>query len=209
MSDSPAPAAFQLQQAAPALVLASQSSARRDVLRRAGLRFTQRVSGVDEGPDAASGLPPAVIAARLAQAKAIAASSTAADELVIGCDQTLSCAGRLFNKPETLAAARAQLEFLAGKTHRLHSAICLARGGQVVWSHIAEPELHMRALSPGFLDWYIAAEGSAVLSSAGAYRLEGLGVLLFSAITGEHSAILGLPLLPLLAALRAQGVLAG
>ena len=78
-----------------------------------------------------------------------------------------------------------------------------------LWHHIAAPRLTMRAFSPVFLDAYLAAEGERLLTSVGAYRLEGLGVHLFDRIEGEHSAILGLPLLPLLGFLRQHGVLLG
>ena len=89
----------------------------------------------------------------------------------------------------------------------METAVVCHRGGEEVWRHVAHPRLAMRAVSNAFLDAYLAAEGEAVLGSVGAYRLEGLGVHLFDRVEGEHAAVLGLPLLPLLGFLRQHGVL--
>jgi hypothetical protein len=127
--------------------------------------------------------------------------------LVIGADQVLECDGVLFDKPVDLAAARAQLLALRGRTHRLVSAVVLARDGQRAWHHVDRADLTMRDFSAGFLDHYLESSGDAVLSSVGAYQLEGRGVQLFVRIDGDYFSILGLPLLPLLDILREQGVL--
>ena len=126
---------------------------------------------------------------------------------MIGADQLLVCEGRWFDKPPDMVAARAQLLALRGRPHELMTAMVCWRGGQRVWQHLARPRLTMRGFSDAFLDAYLALEGEAVLGSVGAYRLEGPGVQLFDAVEGEHSAILGLPLLPLLDFLRGHGVL--
>lgn len=126
--------------------------------------------------------------------------------LVIGADQILDCAGVWFDKPPDLDHARAHLVALRGREHRLATAVCVVRDGQRLWHHREAPRLTMRAFSDAFLDAYIALEGRAMLVSVGGYRLEGPGVQLFSTIAGDHSAILGLPLLPLLEFLRGHGV---
>jgi len=128
--------------------------------------------------------------------------------LVIGADQILVLGKKWFDKPENMRAARAQLLALRGQTHVLETAAVCQRGDVCVWRHVSRPQLTMRAFSEKFLDEYLAREGKAVLSSVGAYRLEGMGVQLFERIEGDHFAILGLPLLPLLAYLRATNMLA-
>jgi len=126
---------------------------------------------------------------------------------VVGCDQLLVCGADWFDKPSGLPAARRQLQALRGQTHTLETACVVFRDGREIFSHIARPRLTMRAFSDAFLDAYLAVEGEAVLGSVGAYRLEGLGIQLFDRIEGDHSAILGLPMLPLLGFLRANGMI--
>jgi len=194
---------------APALVLASASETRRRLLASAGLAFEAVATGVDE--DAVKrearvlGGSAEATALRLARLKAQAVGREGA--LVIGCDQILVCGGQWFDKPVSVEAAAVQLRALRGRSHMLATAMVALRGGAEVWHHVATPRLTMRGFSDAFLARYLAAEGAAVLGSVGAYRLEGLGVHLFDAMEGEHSAILGLPLLPLLGFLRGLGML--
>lgn len=200
-----------IQAATPRLVLASASSARRAVLAGAGLRFEAMPALVDEAAIKASaqaeGIPPADAALMLADAKAERIARRDPEALVIGCDQLLVCEGRWFDKPPDLAAARAQLLALRGRTHELVTAVVCHRHGGRVWQDVARPRLTMREFSGPFLDAYLAAEADHVTHSVGAYRLEGPGVQLFARVQGEHAAILGLPLLSLLAFLRRHGVL--
>ena len=127
---------------------------------------------------------------------------------MIGADQVLAAGTEWFDKPKDVAAARAQLRMLRGRVHSLATAACVASGGTGCWSAASIPELTMRRFSDAFLERYIAAEGEALLGSVGAYRLEGRGVQLFARITGDHFAVLGLPLVELLDFLRQRGVLA-
>jgi len=198
-----------IQAQAPRLVLASQSAARAALLASAGLRFEARPARIDEPAVKAACRAEGASAeeAALALAGLKAARVREAGAVVIGADQLLVCEGEWFDKPPDLQAARAQLLALRGRAHVLVTAIVCLRDGQEVWRHVARPSLRMRRFSEAFLDAYLAAEGAAVLSSVGAYRLEGLGVQLFEAVEGEHAAVLGLPLLPLLAFLRQHGVL--
>jgi len=207
-----------IQAEEPILVLASQSSARRALLTRAGLRFEALPAAVDEAAlkesAQAEGIPPEDTAIMLAEAKAERIARRLRDALVIGCDQLLVCrmedgSLRWFDKPADMAAARAQLLALRGRTHRLVTATVAWRGGARIWQDVTQPRLTMRNFDEAFLDAYLAAEGEAILGSVGAYRLEAMGVHLFSRIEGEHSAILGLPMLPLLGFLRQHGVLRG
>ncbi len=200
-----------IQAAAPALILASASKARRAVLAGAGLRFEIRVAGVDEAAikeaAQAEGISPDEAALILAVAKAERVARSAPDALVIGADQLLVCDDAWFDKPPDMAAARAHLQRLRGRRHELVTALVCHRGGQRIWQHVAKPRLTMRAFSDAFLEAYLAAEGEALLSSVGADRLEGHGAQLFDRIEGDQPAILGLPLLPLLGFLRQHGVL--
>ncbi len=198
-----------LQAHYPPLILASQSSARAILLRGAGLRFEARPARVDEtaAKTAAQAEGTSAAEAALLLAGLKAARIRDPDALVIGADQILVCEGTWFDKPSTRGDARAHLQALRGRVHTLETAITCHRGGQEVWRHIARPRLSVRNFSDTFLDAYLAAEGDAVLASVGAYRLEGLGAQLFDRVEGEHAAVLGLPLLPLLGFLRQHGVL--
>ena len=200
-----------IQAATPVLILASASKARRAVLEGAGLRFETRIAGVDEAAikEAAQseGISADQAALILADAKAERVARSAPDALVIGADQLLVCDGAWFDKPPDMAAARTHLQRLRGRRHELVTALVCHRGGQRIWQHVAKPRLTMRDFSEAFLEAYLAAEGEALLSSVGAYRLEGHGAQLFDVIEGDQPAILGLPLLPLLGFLRQHGVL--
>jgi len=145
--------------------------------------------------------------AALELARRKAAGVERAGAVVIGCDQILLRGADWFDKPPDLPAARRQLQALRGRTHTLETACVALRDGRDIFTHLARPRLTMRAFSDAFLDAYLAAEGDAVLACVGAYRLEGLGIHLFERIEGEHSAILGLPMLPLLGFLRANAMI--
>ena len=204
-------ARMMLQRPAPSLILASASSSRRSLLAAAGLCFTVVSSRVDETVvkqaarvDGCSAADTALVLAGLKAAQ-VAGENPAA--LVIGADQILVCDGAWFDKPADREAARAQLRSLRGRSHTLATAVACHRGGARVWHHVAEPRLTMRNFSEVFLDAYLDATGETVTSTVGAYRLEGHGIHLFDRVDGDHAAILGLPLLPLLCFLRHHGVL--
>lgn len=194
----------------PTLILASSSKVRASLLAAAGVAFAVEASAVDEDEIKrslrAEGADVVTAADALALAKAQRVSRRHPGALVIGADQILDCNGTWFDKPPDMAHARAQLIALRGRPHSLATAVCVVRNGERIWHARAQPRLTMRTFGPDFLDRYLEREGPAVLSSVGAYRLEGLGVQLFSAIDGDHFAILGLPLLPLLEFLRQHGV---
>lgn len=194
------------------LVLASASAARFSLLVGAGIPVERRAASINERateqPHLAAGAGPAVIAGVLAAEKALVVSRQHPDRYVLGADQTLSCADRRFSKPADRAAARDQLLALAGRTHVLSSALALARDGVVIWQHVEPAHLTMRTLGPDMLDRYLDGAGNKVLTSVGAYQLEGLGIHLMERVDGDHSTILGLPLLPFLAAARRLGLVA-
>jgi septum formation protein len=194
------------------LILASTSAPRRAMLSAAGVDFEAMSPMVDEDAAKAGlrarGLGPRDVADALAEMKARRVSLRHPTRLVLGADQTLALDdGTLFDKATSHAELRAQLEALSGQTHSLYSAAVIARGGQPLWRQIERVKLTMRPLSSDFLDDYVSNEGDRVMSAVGGYHIEGLGVTLFSRIEGNHFAILGLPLLPLLAHLRMIGVM--
>jgi septum formation protein len=188
------------------IVLASGSISRKAMLTAAQVPFTAMVPDVDETAvkAAMTRATPSAIAAALAEKKALAVAAPAG-VLVIGSDQILECGAEMFSKVESLAAARNILRRLRGRTHRLITSVVLVCDKSLLWRHCETVSLVMRDFSDAFLDAYLAAEGEALLSSVGCYRLEGLGAQLFEAIDGDHFSVRGLPLLPLLAALRQHG----
>jgi septum formation protein len=191
------------------LILASQSHARKMLLTNAGISFEALPADIDErSVQKNSGLTaPGEIAGLLAREKASFVSSNNPGRYVVGADQTLALGSRLFSKPAGRAQAADQLRLLAGQTHELHSAVAVARDGKMLFSEVSIARMTMRQLSGEEIRIYLDTAGDAVTTSVGAYQLEGLGVHLFERIEGDHFTILGLPLLPLLAFLRGQGLL--
>ena len=191
------------------LVLASQSRARQMLLANAGISFDAVPADIDEcALQKNSGLvAPGEIAGLLAREKASFVSAKYPGRYVIGADQTLALGSRLFSKPAGRAQAAEQLRQLAGHAHELHSAVAVARDGKILFSDVAVARMTMRRLDDSEIEAYLNQAGQAVTTSVGAYQLEGLGVHLFERIEGDHFTILGLPLLPLLAFLRGEGLL--
>ncbi len=192
-----------------ALILASGSAIRRKVLQDAGLDIVVEKPRLDEDAVKASlraeGLKPRDQADALAEAKALSVSRIRPG-FVLGFDQMLALGDEAFDKPADRAAARAQLQRLRGQTHVLLCAAVIARDGQVIWRHLETPKLKMRAFSDAFLESYLERAGDNVLATVGGYELEGLGAQLFSSVDGDYFAVLGVPLLPLLAFLREHGI---
>jgi septum formation protein len=191
------------------LILASQSRARHALLANAGIDFEAVPADIDEREiQQASGLStPGDIAALLARRKALSVSLRQPDRFVVGADQTLARGARLFAKPAGRAQAAEQLRALAGGSHELHSAVAVARDGEILFEGVFIARMTMRQLGEPEIVAYLDAAGEAVTASVGAYQLEGLGVHLFERVEGDHFTILGLPLLPLLAFLRSERLL--
>ena len=195
------------------LVLASASQIRAEMLKACGLVFDIRPSSVDEPTikealkTERGALTGDDLAAVLAQTKAVDVSTKDPSGLVIGADQVLSLDGKFYDKPVDRDDARNTLTELRGKTHLLHTAVACASAGEVVWHHEASVALTMRDFSNEFLGLYMADCGDGLLTSVGAYKLEGSGAQLFDRIEGDYFSVLGLPLLELLGFLRTTGAI--
>ena len=190
------------------LVLASSSAIRRAMLEAAGVDFEIAVPQVDEAALKAAALLTDDLALDLARAKALSVSETRGADWVIGSDSVVSVEGRMFDKPADRNQAAEHLRFFSGKTIQLTSAVALAQGNAIDWCHAQTAALEVRDLSDAFIGDYLDREWPEVAYCVGVFRLEGPGVQLFSTIEGDHFTILGMPLLPLLGALRERGVIA-
>jgi septum formation protein len=190
------------------LVLASASPTRARILRDAGLTFEIDRPNVDEeGVKAglrAEGLSPRDQADALAELKALAISRKRPG-FVLGADQILALGKEAFDKPRGREEAAAHLRLLRGRTHSLVTAAVIAREGAPIWRFVSEPRLTMRNFTDAFIESYLDLMGDDAFASVGAYQLEGLGAQLFERTQGDWFAILGLPLLPILAFLREHG----
>jgi len=191
------------------LVLASGSQIRRLVLEQAQVPFTINKSSVDEAElkRTNSALSPREMALLLGRAKSSDVSNQMPDVFVLGADQTMELDGELLDKLPDASLARDRLIKMRGRPHYLHSGLSLHRNGNEVWSWSQTSTIHVREFSEGFLDAYLGKAGDALTASVGAYAYEGLGAQLFEKVEGDYYAILGLPLLPFLTALRELGVI--
>ncbi len=192
------------------LVLASASKIRAQLLRDAGIDFDVLPAHADEAAlkealraEHASARDAALA---LAELKAARISAMRPDDLVLGCDQLLDCAGAWFDKAIDRVDAGRQIGLLQGRDHVLATAICVMQAGERLWHRVEAPSLTMRQLDATAIDGYLDAAGDEVIGCVGGYRLEGIGIHLFARIEGDYFAILGLPLLPLLDFLRGQGI---
>ncbi len=195
----------------PRLVLASGSRIRARILQEAGVRFEIVRPDINEDAIKAAanrgGASLRETAKQLADAKALAVRA-GAQTLVLGSDQMMAFEGRGFDKPRTIAEARARLLLLQGRPHTLINAVAVARAGDIVFRHLDEPTLFMRTMTENEIDAYLDAAGEDILASVGAYQVEALGARLFDRIDGDYFAVLGLSLMPVLGYLRREGMLA-
>ena len=194
------------------ITLASQSKARQEMLRNAGVVFEAKPARVDEEMVTASlladGARPHDIADALAEYKALRVAGSDPTGLVIGSDQVLVCDKKIYSKARTMDEARMKLQALRGKPHQLLSAAVIFEDGKPVWRTIGRAQLFMRDFSDDYLDDYLAKSGEDILSSVGCYFLEESGVNLFSRVQGDYFTVLGFPLLDVLEFLRGKGAIA-
>jgi len=195
--------------AAPRLILASKSASRRAMLDAAGVAYESIPAAIDERAVEAglAGAAPAEVAEALSVAKAAAVAQAHPGALVLGSDSLVVAGGRRFDKPRSAEEAGEHLRFFSGKVMELHSAAALVRDSGCEWSHASIARLQVRDLSEDFIAHYLSREWPAIGHTVGAFRIEGPGVQLFEHIDGDQFTVLGMPLLPLLGALREAGVL--
>ena len=189
------------------LILASGSSIRRKMLEDAGVEFDVVRPEVDEAALKAGMDDGETIALGLAKAKAAAVSSNRPGDWVIGSDSVVRVDERFFDKPRSFEEAADHLRLFSGKPMQLYSAVALARGGSIEWSDVGRAELHVRDLSEDFIQSYLDAEWPEVGNCVGVFRIEGPGIQLFDRIIGGHFTIMGMPLIPVLRALRKRDIL--
>jgi septum formation protein len=189
------------------LILASSSAIRRTMLENAGIAFSVTSPNVDEAAEKRRQQRVEPLAGALAQAKALSVSGKVQGEWVIGSDSVVSVDDRVFEKPRSRAEAAEHLRFFSGKVLRLTSAVALARMGEIDWSFTDTAMLLVRELSVPFIEAYLDEEWPEVGYCVGVFRLEGRGVQLFDSIDGSYFTILGMPLFPLLGALRERGII--
>ncbi|MFS0849031.1 nucleoside triphosphate pyrophosphatase [Novosphingobium panipatense] len=191
------------------IILASQSASRRAMLEAADIPFRAQPAAVDERAieREMEGAEPQAVALTLARAKALHVSRGTPDIIVLGSDSLVSCGARRFDKPGSRDEAAAHLRYFSGKVMELHSAAALTRGEEVLWADTAVAHLQVAQLSEPFIQRYLDQEWPEVAACVGVFRIEGRGVQLFEAISGDYFTILGMPLLMVQAALRNLGVL--
>lgn len=198
-----------MKSAPPRLILASKSASRRAMLDAAGVGYESIPADIDERAVEAGLVhaAPDEVAEALSVAKAAAVAASYPGALVLGSDSLVVCKGRRFDKPKSRDEAAEHLRFFSGSVMELHSAAALVRDGGCLWSDAALARLHVRDLTEKFIEQYLTLEWPAIGHTVGAFRIEGPGVQLFEGIEGDQFTVLGMPLLPLLGALREEGVL--
>lgn len=181
------------------------------LMSNAGLIFDHQAADIDERAIESdlTDTKPAEVAMALAEAKAKNVAQSRPGSLVIGSDQTMSLGSRIYHKASSLEEAQANLQSLSNKTHRLNSAVVIARDDEILWRYVGHADLTMRPLSSEFIGHYLSQVGPDVLKSVGSYQLEGMGIQLFSKIDGDYFTIVGLPMLALLEKLRELGAIDG
>ena len=184
------------------IVLASKSASRRTMLGAAGVEFEVRPAAIDERSLEAGldGAGPGEIALALAEAKAL--SVDGGGKPVLGSDSVVAVEGRRFSKPASRAQAVDHLRFFSGRAMELHSAAAIAHNDAIRWHTVSKATLKVRELSDEFIDKYLTAEWPEVSQCVGVFRIEALGPQLFESIDGDMFTVLGMPLLPVLSALR-------
>lgn len=191
------------------IILASGSPIRARLLDQVGIPFDVQVPRIDESSLRASlesdQVSPRNIADALSEAKAVRVSAKNPGRLVLGSDQLLVLDGTIYAKPESRDDALTHLKTFQGKSHDLIAGAVIAEDGAPIWRHIETVKLQMRTLTDDALNLYLDQAWPDVSGCVGCYELEAEGLGLFSRISGDYHAALGLPILPVLSYLSTRG----
>jgi septum formation protein len=171
-----------------AVVLASASPRRHELLAQIGVPLTVRVPDIDESPR--KGEPPIEYVRRLGCAKA-AAVKAAPDELVIAADTTVDLESTILGKPLDEHDAASMLRRLSGRTHRVHTGVAV-RFGAREFVDVCTTLVTFVVLDEAMIEWYLST--GEPLDKAGSYALQGAGAALVSSVHGSVSNVIGLPL---------------
>ncbi|MAR94760.1 MAG: septum formation protein Maf [Gammaproteobacteria bacterium] len=184
------------------IILASGSESRKQMLDEAGIIFEIKVSSTDEESikNEISSLPFSDQVIHLAKAKAVSISKENPNAIVIGGDQMCAIGDRLLHKPGSKERAIKSLKTLSNQKHHQHSGVCIYKNNECIWEYSESVELQMHNLSETEIINYVEMENP--IHAAGAYKFESLGCNLFSFVDGSSYTVRGMPLIPLLNALR-------
>ena len=173
----------------PALILASGSPRRRELLTGLGVRFTVRAVDLDETPG--DGEPPEETVLRLAREKAAAQAHPG--ELVLAADTVVVIDGQLLGKPRDPEDARRMLAMIAGREHTVLTGVALEDPGRDRRTAALErSRVRMASLTPEEIEWYVAT--GEPLDKAGSYAVQGIGALFVEEVYGNYTNVVGLPL---------------
>lgn len=189
------------------IILASGSASRKMMLEEAGIEFDIHVSNTDEDKikkDIAS-KPFCEQVISLAKAKAKSVSNIYPESIVIGGDQICELNETIFNKPGSKEQAVKNLQLLSGQSHYQNSGVCIYKNSECLWEYSETVELKMHDLTEEEIINYVEIENP--INAAGAYKFESLGCNLFSYVKGSSFSVRGMPLIPLLNALRELGII--
>lgn len=186
----------------PALVLASTSPRRRELLARIGLTPTRIAAPeIDETP--LKGELPRAYVARLAESKALAVER-AADEIVLAGDTTVAVGRRILEKPVDESDLRRMLGLLSGRRHHVWSGVCVVGADGRPRVRVVDTIVAFKALSDAEIDWYVA--GGEGMGKAGGYAIQGKAETFVRFLSGSHSNVVGLPLFETRNLLSSAGV---
>ncbi|MFT7617767.1 MAG: septum formation protein [Planctomycetota bacterium] len=196
-----------MEESQTGLVLASGSGIRKRLLSAAGFQFEVDPADIDERAIEKTISDPAVLAAKLAEEKALTVSRRHPNRLVLGSDQVFTLAGKYVAKPENTSDLITKLTSLSGRTHEFNCGFALVRDGVVLHSEVDSVRVSFYDLSDQEVVAY--AQTGEGLGCAGGYRFEEGGVRLIREVEGSHFTVLGLPMTPLVRWLRESGEIEG
>lgn len=174
---------------AEAIILASQSPRRRELLTRAGVAFRCQPADVCESP--LPGESPESLVRRLSALKAGQVAATCPGRIVLGADTVVVLDGQVLGKPRDLAAARRMLAALSGRTHDVLTGVCLIGRDGAAQSWVSRTAVNFRTLDAEAIERYLACVD--VLDKAGAYAIQEHGEMVVAGVSGSWSNVVGLP----------------